>query len=101
MRDDQWNRLHIELAIARARQEQAQAVASLLRQAIRAIRNGWVSLFGIRRKLPRKLTPLSEDERRALRPPSVENLMNALHAPDRCGDAVLGKYRRLPKELMR
>lgn len=95
MRDEDLNRLHIELAIARARQERAQAVANLFHQVVRAIRNGWVALFGIRRKLPRKLTPLSEDERRALRPPPVAILMNALHAPDRCGDAVLGKYRRL------
>lgn len=52
-------------------------------------------------RLPRKRTPLSDDEQRLLRPPPVAILMNALHAPDRCGDAVIGKYRRLTKELMR
>lgn len=55
----------------------------------------------IRRKLPRKLTPLSDDERQLLRPPPVAILMNALHAPDRCGDAVIGKYRRLTNEFKR
>lgn len=50
MHDAQWNRLHIELAIARARQERAQAVANLFRQVIHAIHNGWVTLFGIQRK---------------------------------------------------
>ena len=55
MRDEDLNRLHIELAIARARQERAQAVANLFRQVIRAIRNGWITLFGIRRKLPKEL----------------------------------------------
>lgn len=55
MHDDQWNRLHIELAIVRARQERAQAVANLFRQVICAIHNGWVALFGIQRKLPKEL----------------------------------------------
>lgn len=72
-----------------------------MRTVLRKIRNGWVALFGIRRKLPRKRTPLSDDEQRLLRPPPVAILMNALHAPDRCGDAVIGKYSRLTKEFKR
>lgn len=49
------DRQRIELAIARARQERAQAMANLFRQVICAIHNGWVALFGIQRKLPKEL----------------------------------------------
>lgn len=49
MHDDQWNRLHIELAIARARQERAQAAANLLQTSLNYLTqtsgNIWTKIF--------------------------------------------------------
>lgn len=47
MTDDEWNRLNVQLAIARARVARAEAVRDCIRKAFRGVRNAWTWMFGI------------------------------------------------------
>lgn len=51
MRDEDFNRMYIEHYIAQARQERAQAIRRWAIRAVTRLRNAWVAMWGIRRKI--------------------------------------------------